>query len=128
MSFSVGFLLNAYSETVLLAIFDAWGGPYLSFRKILVEYFIAELCNSKGIMKIGRTAFFASCFSSPPSLHIELNAQPQSSALCFLSVGFLHVLSSSEVDKRGNNLLLILLFFSCSLGSPVPVLLSSQQC
>lgn len=106
MSFSVGFLLNAYSETVLLAIFDAWGGPYLSFRKILVEYFVAELCNSRGIMKIGRTAFFASCFSSPPSLHIELDAQQQSSALCFL-----HVLSSSDVDKRGNNLLRILLFF-----------------
>lgn len=106
MSFSVGFLLNAYSETVLLAIFDAWGGPYLSFRKILVEYFVAELCNSRGIMKIGRTAFFASCFSSPSSLHIELDAQQQSSALCFL-----HVLSSSDVDKRGNNLLRILLFF-----------------
>lgn len=60
MGFSVVFLLHAYSETVLLAVFDIWGGPYLSFRKILVEYFIAELYNSGGIIKIDRIASF--CF------------------------------------------------------------------
>lgn len=60
MFFSVGFLLNTYSETVLLAIFDIWGGPYLSFRKILVKYFIAELCNSRGIIKLDRISSF--CF------------------------------------------------------------------
>ena len=105
MFFSVGFLFNVYSETALLAIFDAWRGLCLSFRKILVEYFVAELCDSRGIMKIDRIASLASCFSSAPSLHAELGAQQQSSAPHIPLVCFPHVLSSSEVEKRGNNVL-----------------------
>lgn len=56
--FLVGFLLDVYSATVLLAIFYIWGGPYLSFGKILRDYFCTELFNSGIIITISMIATF----------------------------------------------------------------------
>lgn len=60
-----------------------------------------------------------SCISSLPSMHTELSAQWQSSALHFLSACFLLFLSFSKVEKRGKSffptlLLFLFLGFSCT--------------
>lgn len=60
---------------VLLAIFLNIAGLLPQFWKIVMEYFIAELWNHKGIIKRDRIAFLLHAFPIPQELRVQLSFQ-----------------------------------------------------